>query len=88
MEINLQLIRELVHQRICGEMNGAYRDLFKGIKQDWKQLKHVIEQQIPACLPNKIIHSPYRPRKIVAPMGRNGILENTFRNRTDQRELY
>ena len=54
-EINPQLMRELVHQRICGEMNGAYRDLFEGIKQDWKELKHVMEQQIPAFLPNKII---------------------------------
>ena len=51
-------------------MNGAYRDLFEGIKQDWKQLKHVTEQQIPAFLPNKIIHSPYRPRMIVAPNGK------------------
>ena len=51
-------------------MNGAYRDLFEGIKQDWKQLKHVIEQQIPAFLPNKIIHLPYRPRTIVAPNGK------------------
>ena len=70
MEINPQPIRELVHQRICGEMNGAYRDLFEGIKQDWKQLKHVIEQQIPAFLPNKIIHLPYGPRMIVAPNGK------------------
>ena len=69
MEINPQPIRELVHQHICSEMNGAYRDLFEGIKQDWKQLKHVIEQQIPAFLPNKIIHSPYGPRTIVAPNG-------------------
>ena len=51
-------------------MNGAYRDLFEGIKQDWKQLKHVIEQQIPTFLPNKIIHSPYGPRMIVAPNGK------------------
>ena len=69
-EINPQPIRDLVHQCICGEMNGAYRDLFEGIKQDWKQLKHVTEQQIPAFLPNKIIHSPYRPRTIVAPNGK------------------
>ena len=48
-------------------MNGAYKDLFEGIKQDWKQLKHVIEQQISAFLPNKIVHSPYGPRTIVAP---------------------
>ena len=68
-------------------MNGAYRDLFKGIKQDWKQLKHVIEQ-IPAFLPNKIIHLPYGPRMIVAPNGKKWYLENTFRNRTDQKELY
>ena len=70
MEINPQPIRELVHQHICSEMNGAYRDLFKGIKQDWKQLKHVIEQQIPAFLPNKVIHLPYGPRTIVAPNGK------------------
>ena len=30
-EINLQLLRELIHQRICGEMNSVYRDLFEGI---------------------------------------------------------
>ena len=69
-EINLQPLRELVHQRICGEMNAAFRDLFEGIKQDWKQLKHVIEQQIPTFLPNQIIHSPYKPRTIVAPNGK------------------
>ena len=51
-------------------MNGAYRDLFEGIEQDWKQLKHVIEQQIPTFLPNKIIHLPYRLRTIVAPNGK------------------
>ena len=51
-------------------MNGAYRDLFEGIKQDWKQLRHVIEQQIPTFLPNKIVHSPYGPRMIVAPNGK------------------
>ena len=51
-------------------MNSAYRDLFEGIKQDWKQLRRVIEQQIPAFLPNKIIHLPYGPRTIVAPNGK------------------
>ena len=42
-------------------MNGANKDLFEGIKQDSKQLKHVIEQQIPAFLPNKIILHPTGP---------------------------
>ena len=42
-------------------MNGAFKDLFEGIKQDWKQLKHVIEQQIPTFLPNKIVHLPMGP---------------------------
>ena len=68
-EINQQPLRELVHQRICGEMNGAYGDLFEGIKQGWKQLRHIIEQQIPTFLPNKIVHLPYGPRTIVAPNG-------------------
>ena len=42
----------------------------EGIKQDWKKLKHVIEQLIPSFLPNKIVHSPYGPRTIVAPNGK------------------
>ena len=69
-EINPQPLRELVHQHIFGEMNGAYRDLFEGIKQVWKQLRHVTKQQIPAFLPNKIVHSPYGSRTIVAPNGK------------------
>ena len=51
-------------------MNGAYRDLFEGIKQDWKQLRHVIEQQIPTFLSNKLYIHPYGPRMIVAPNGK------------------
>ena len=68
-EINQQPIRELIHQHVCGEMNVAYRDLYAGIQEDWQQLSHIMNQQIPAFLPNRIIHSSKGPRMIVGPSG-------------------
>ena len=48
-------------------MNVAYWDLYTGIQEDWQQLSHIMNQQIPAFLPNRIIHSSKGPRTIVGP---------------------
>ena len=69
-EINPEPIRELIHQHVCREMNSAYRDILNGIAEDWKHLTHAIEQQIPAFLPNRIVHTSNGPRTIVAPNGK------------------
>ena len=66
-EINPQPIRELVHQHICREITEAYRDIFRGIGEDWDQLTHIIDTQIPSFLPNRLVNTFNGPRTIVAP---------------------
>ena len=68
-EVNPQPIRELVHQHICREMTEVYRDIFKGIEEDWDQMTHIIDTQIPSFLPNCLVNSSNGPRTIVAPNG-------------------
>ena len=68
-EINPQPIRELVHQHVCREMTEAYKDIFKGIEEDWDQMTHIINTQIPSFLPNRLVNSSNGPRTIVAPNG-------------------
>ena len=69
-EMNPQPIRELIHQHVCREMTGTYRDIFQGIEEDWDKLRHIINTQIPSFLPNRLVNMSNGPRTLVALNGK------------------
>ena len=68
-------------------MTEAYRDIFKGIKEDLDQLTHIINTQIPSFLPNHIVCSSHGPKMIVAPNGKKWYSHRYLDKQTRQKRV-
>ena len=52
-------IRELIHQKVCGDVHRTFRELKADIDEAWRNLTHQVEHQIPSFVPNPIVHTTY-----------------------------
>ena len=49
----------MIHQQVCADVNRQFRELKTNINDEWRNLTFQVMQQIPAFVPNKILHTPY-----------------------------
>ena len=56
---NVPEIRELIHQKVCGDVHHTFKELKADIDDAWRNLTHQVQHQIPSFVPNPIIHTMY-----------------------------
>ena len=56
---NIPAIKELMHQQVCADINRRFRELKTDIDDEWRNLTFQVMQQIPAFMPNRILHTSY-----------------------------
>ena len=56
---NIPAIKELIHQQVCADVNRQLRELKTDIDDEWRNLTFQVMQQIPAFVPNRILHTSY-----------------------------
>ena len=56
---NIPAIKELIHQKVCADVNTQFHKLKADIDEEWRNLTFQVNNQIPAFVPNKILHTSY-----------------------------
>ena len=56
---DIPAIKELIHQQVCADVNRQFQELKTDIDDKWRNLTFQVMQQIPAFVPNKILHTSY-----------------------------
>ena len=58
-QCNIPAIKELTHQKVCTDVNTHLRELKADIDEEWQNLTFQVNNQIPAFVANKILHTTY-----------------------------
>ena len=56
---NVPEIKELIHQKVCGDVHQTFHRLKTDIDEAWRNLTYQVEHQIPSFVPNPIVHTTY-----------------------------